>query len=95
MRMRGFTLCCAQARWDTEGKLQKALPVMTALLFDEKPTVVRQCLAALHEVVLFRPELSGEISKAVQKIDLKRYKDSMAPLIRKDMDALLAVTGED
>lgn len=95
VRMRGFTLCCAQARWDTEGKLQKALPVMTALLFDEKPTVVRQCLAALHEVVLFRPELSGEISKAVQKIDLKRYKDSMVPLIRKDMDALLAVTGED
>lgn len=61
---------------------------MSVLLNDEKPTVVRQCLGALHEVVLYRPELSEKIYKAVKGIDLTRYKDSMAPLIKKDADEL-------
>lgn len=89
IRTRGFALCCAQARWDEEGKLQNALPAMVTLLYDKKPTVVRQCLAALHEVILFRPELSEKICKAVKRIDLTRYKDSVAPLIKKDADELL------
>lgn len=89
VRTRGFVLCCAQARWDTEGKIQNSLTAMMALLYDEKPTVVRQCLSALREAVLFKPELSEKICEAVQKIDLSRYKDSMAPLIKKDADELL------
>lgn len=89
VRTRGFALCCAQARWDESGKLKSALSAMLALLHDEKPTVVRQCLGALHEVVLYRPELCKEIKKEVETIDLSKYKDSMSPLIKKDMDALL------
>lgn len=89
VRTRGFALCCAQARWDESGKLKSTLPAMLALLHDEKPTVVRQCLGALHEVVLYRPELCKEIKKEVETIELSRYKDSMSPLIKKDMDALL------
>lgn len=91
VRTRGFLLCCAQARWDTSGMLARALPVMFPLLHDEKPTVVRQCLGALREVALFRPELCGAIAAEVDTIDLSGYRDSMSPLIRKDMDALLAV----
>lgn len=88
VRTRGFSLCCAQARWDTQGKLEKSLPLMLTLLHDVKPTVVRQCLGALHEVVLYRPELCERISAEIQGIDLSGYKDSMAPLIRKDIDEL-------
>lgn len=88
VRTRGFSLCCAQSRWDTEGKLEKALPLMLTLLHDVKPTVVRQCLCALHEVVLYRPELCGIISAEIQGIDLSGYKDSMVPLIKKDIDEL-------
>ena len=89
VRTRGFALCCAQARWDESGKLQNALPVMLALLHDDKPIVVRQCLAALHEVVLYRTELSEAIKAELETIDLSKYKDSMSPLIKKDMDELL------
>lgn len=88
VRTRGFKLCCAQARWDNCGKLEAALPAMLALLSDEKPTVVRQCLVALHEVALYRPELCEAIQTAVQSIDLAKYKDSMTPLIQKDIDEL-------
>lgn len=58
------------------------------MLNDPKPAVVRQCLNALHEVVLFRPELSGEIENALTEIDLSKYKNSMSPLIEKDIEAL-------
>ena len=61
---------------------------MLKLLNDSKPTVVRQCLSALHEVVLYRPELSGIIQEALMAIDLSKYKDSMAPLIMKDIKSL-------
>ncbi|MGN0313005.1 MAG: hypothetical protein ACI4CC_09525 [Lachnospiraceae bacterium] len=89
VRTRGFFLACAQARWDEDGKLEGAFDKMSALLQDEKPTVVRQCLAALHEVILYRPELSKQIKQAVSSIDPSRYKDSMAPLIERDAKELL------
>ena len=89
VRTRGFILACSQARWDDKGKLAGALQAMLPLLNDEKPTVVRQCLGALHEVVLFRPELCEAIKAEVERIDLSKYKDTMAPLIQKDRDELL------
>jgi len=58
------------------------------VLNDAKPTVARQSLNALHEVVLFRPELSEKIENALIEIDSCRYKDSMSPLIEKDIAAL-------
>lgn len=91
VRTRGFILCCAQARWDTQKKLQRALPNMLKLLHDDKPTVVRQCLNALHEVALFQPNLCIIIIKELQNMNLSKYKDSMAPLIQKDMNELLKV----
>lgn len=89
VRTRGFCLACAQARWDNAGKIDAAFEKMSALLNDEKPTVVRQCLKALHEVALFRPELSDRICAAVNSIKLSNYKDSMSPLIKKDAEELL------
>ena len=89
VRTRGFALCCAQARWDEEGKLKNAFPAMLALLHDEKPTVVRQCIGALREVALYRPELCGDMKAELEAIDLTRYKESVSPLIGKDADELL------
>ena len=88
VRTRGFVLCCAQARWDALGKLQAALEDMLRLLHDDKPTVVRQCLSALHEVALYRPELCPAIREELARMDPSGYKDSMAPLIEKDIQRL-------
>ena len=87
-------LICAQARWDNEEKIKSVFEKMVPLLNDPKPTVVRQCLASLHEVVLYRPEMHAQITSAVKKIDLSKYKDSMSPLIKKDADELLKIIGE-
>lgn len=89
VRTRGFSLACSQAKWDKNGKLAGAMKLMFVLLHDEKPTVVRQCLGALHQVVLYRSELCDVIQTELEKIDLSKYKDSMSSLIKKDMDELL------
>ena len=88
IRTRAFILCCSQARWDDEGKLKQLLPTLMALFHDTKPTVVRQCLAAAREIVVFRPELNETIKAELDQIDLSCYKDSMANLIRADIAEL-------
>ena len=88
VRTRALILCCSQARWDTAGQLRSYLPDMLRLLHDEKPTVVRQSLKALMEVVVFRPELSDAINAELDKMDLSKYKDSMTGLISADISGL-------
>ena len=88
VRTRGFSLCCAQARWDEEGKLRRTLPELMSRLRDEKPTALRQCMKALYEVTEYRSELDGMIESGLSEIELSKYSDSMRPLIRKDIDGL-------
>ena len=81
-------LCCSQARWDNEGIIAKYLPQMLRLVHDEKPTVVRQSLNALKEIVVYRPELDDTIASEIEKINLSDYKESLIGLIRKDINEL-------
>ena len=64
-----------------------------SILDDEKPTAVRQCLAALHNVVLYQPKLSEFIEIKLDQMDLSKYKDSRSPLIQKDIDELRNMMG--
>ncbi len=89
VRTRAFMLICNQAKWADKGQIEAVFGQMKALLHDVKPTVVRQYLGALHEVILYRPEMTELIRDAVNNINLTEYKDSMSPLIKKDMDELL------
>ena len=89
VRCRGFRLFCKQARWDTDGVIDCCLDRALAILEDEKPTAVRQALAALLDVVPYKPELWPVIRVRLETMDLSRYKDSMSPLIQKDMETLL------
>lgn len=90
LRVRGFRLFCKQARWDKENVIDETIVQALTILQDEKPTAVRQALAALQEVVRYKPELWEPIGKAVGSVDVYRYKDSMRSLLEKDMQALLA-----
>ena len=94
VRTRGFGLICCQARWDKEGKIKSVWDKMIPLLNDPKPTVIRQCLASLHEVVLYLPEMTDDILAAIKDIDLSKYKDSMSPLIKRDAEELSKIIGE-
>lgn len=94
-RTRAFILCCCQAKWDTEGKLKELLPRMMQLFNDPKPTVVRQTLNAVKEIVVYRPELKQDIEEGIAAIDVSQYRDSMSPLILKDIASVLELIKED
>ena len=82
-------LCCALAKWDKDSKVKAILPNMLRLYHDEKPTVVRQCLNASKQLVEYLPKTGNQIKEEISKIDLNKYKDSMVPLIQKDIDELI------
>ena len=77
VRTRAFCLISAQAKWADNGELENAFSKMKKLLNDEKPTVVRQCLAALHEVLYYRPEMKEPVKEALKDIDLSIYDCSL------------------
>ena len=74
VRCRGFRLVCKQARGETDGVIDCCLDRALAILEDEKPTAVRQALAALLDVVLYKPELWPVIRVRLETMDLSRYK---------------------
>ena len=52
---------------------------------DVKPITARQCVKALAQVGMAKPQYIPMILSALHGADLSKYKDSMRPLIEKDM----------
>ena len=52
---------------------------------DEKPITARQCIKALAQVGRAKPQYIPMILSALHSADLSKYKDSMCPLIEKDI----------
>ncbi len=94
VRVRGFRLICRQAPWDQENRIDQSINVILDFLDDEKPTAVRMGLAALHYMIDYKPELHAAIADKITSLDPYRYKDSMSPLIIKDVQNLLDVIAE-
>lgn len=88
IRVRGFRLLCKQAKWDTDSKINDNINDILTAVNDEKPTAVRQALKYLKFVVPYKKELNSIIKQAVLKIDCSGYKDTMQPLIKKDIQNL-------
>ena len=83
IRTRGLLLTAANARWDTENKIDE---VIDAYL---KPITARQCIQALPEIAKYKPDLSEAIIQALERMDVSQYPDSMRPLVEKDIRAVL------
>lgn len=87
-RMRGFGLCASLARWDTENKIDRHLDEMLIVLEDEKPTTVRVALGWIGDMLKYKPYLAAVIRENLNRVDCGKYKDTMAPLIKKDVEKL-------
>lgn len=90
IRVRGFRLFCKQARWDIEYKIDENITTALKILNDEKPTAVRQALAALKDVVIYKKEMAEYVKEKVLAIDYLKYRDTMHNLIAKDIRELLS-----
>lgn len=93
IRVRGFRMFCKQAKWDTENIINKNIEAALSILNDDKPTAVRQALAALQEIIPYKKELGEIIEKKVSAIDYLKFKDTMHSLIANDIQKVLEAIG--
>lgn len=85
IRTRGLTLLAHNAKWDRENRLKDMLPDILSHITDEKPITSRQCIKLLPIIARDKPELKEEILTALENADVSFYKDSMQPLVYKDI----------
>lgn len=85
VRNRALHILAANAQWDVENRFDTILPEFLTHVTDEKPITARQCIQALAQVGLAKPQYIPQILDFFHNVDLSKYKDSMRPLIEKDM----------
>lgn len=85
VRNRVLHILAANAQWDEENRFDSILPAYLTHITDEKPITARQCIKALAQVGLAKPQYIPQILSCFQNADLSKYKDSMRPLIEKDI----------
>ena len=71
--------------WDEDNHFDAILDDYLAHVTDEKPITARQCIKALAQVGKAKPQYIQKIMDYLHSADLSKYKDSMHPLIEKDM----------
>lgn len=85
VRNRALHILAANAQWDEENRFDAILPAFLAHITDEKPITARQCIKALAQVGLAKPQYIPSLLSCLRSADLSKYKDSMRPLIEKDI----------
>lgn len=85
VRNRVLYILAANAQWDDENRFDTILDDYLAHVSDEKPITARQCIKALAQVGKAKPQYIPKIIGCLHSADLSKYKDSMRPLIEKDI----------
>ena len=86
VRNRVLYILAANAQWDDENRFDAILEDYLAHITDEKPITARQCIKTLVQVGMAKPQYIPRILSCFHDADLSKYKDSMRPLIAKDME---------
>lgn len=85
VRNRALNILAANAKWDNENRFDRILDDFLSHITDEKPITARQCITALKQLGQAKPEYIPKIISCLHCADLSKYKDSMRPLIERDM----------
>lgn len=85
VRNRVLYILAANAQWDEENRFDRIISDFLAHITDEKPITSRQCIKALAQIGLAKPQYIPVILSCLRSADLSKYKDSMRPLIEKDI----------
>ena len=86
VRNRALYILAANAQWDEENRFDKIISDYLTHVTDEKPITARQCVKALAQVGVAKPQYIPRIVFCLKAADLSKYKDSMRPLIEKDIE---------
>lgn len=85
VRNRALHILAANVQWDADSRFDAILPDVLAHVTDEKPITARQCVKALARIGLARPRYIPSILSRLRQANLSCYRDSMRPLIEKDI----------
>lgn len=88
VRNRALTILASNAQWDTENRFDQLLPEYLSHITDEKPITARVCIQTLPELAQAKPQYIPAILRALEEAELSKYKDSMRPLIEKDIQEM-------
>jgi hypothetical protein len=89
IRTRGLLLISANAKWDTDYKIDEIIDKYLRHIMDDKPITARQCIKALPNIAKCKPDLVDDILSALNKANPQRYADSMQSLVYADIRAAL------
>ena len=78
-------ILAANAQWDDENHFDAIISDYLAHVMDDKPITARQCIKALAQVGVAKPQYIPSILLSFQDADVAKYKDSMGLLIERDM----------
>jgi len=85
VRNRVLYILAANAQWDEENRFDSIISDFLSHITDEKPITARQCIKALIQVGQAKPQYIPMILSRLHDADLSKYKDSMRPLIERDI----------
>ena len=86
VRNRALYILAANAQWDEKNRFDGIISDYLLHITDEKPITARQCVKALAQVGVAKPQYIPRIVSCLKAADLSKYKDSMRPLIEKDIE---------
>lgn len=93
IRTRGIFLIAANAKWDSDYKIDEIIDSLLNHIMDDKPITARQCIKSLPTIVKHKPDLIDDICNAMRTANPQIYKSSMQSLVYKDIqDALKAIS---
>ncbi|MDP4108732.1 MAG: hypothetical protein Q8878_01775 [Bacillota bacterium] len=87
----GLMLIAENARWDKENKLEAVFGDYIALLNDEKPITVRQCIESLGIIAEYKPGLRAKIGVALGSFDILKVRETMQKSIKQDIEHVMKV----
>ncbi|PKM72928.1 MAG: hypothetical protein CVU91_07855 [Firmicutes bacterium HGW-Firmicutes-16] len=85
----GLMMIAANVRWDSSGNFEEDYDAFCALLNDEKPITVRQCVASFAEIVPFKPNLNSKIAETLMSINIAGIRDTMQKSVLLDITNIL------
>ena len=85
VRNRAINILAANAGWDEENRFDAIISDYLTHITDDKPITARQCIKALAQVGSAKPQYIPIILSCLRSADLSKYKDSMRPLLEKDI----------
>lgn len=88
-RTRAMLLIAANAKWDTDNKIDEIIDIYLKHIMDEKPITARQIISALPDIAKYKVDLRKVICAALEKANPEKYTITMQSLIQKDIAAAL------